>query len=110
MFIRNKNSYLITTKIEFGTMLGCDTDADAYITLKEMPTSLVMRLRQRTSEDEMMEFFHEILPEIIVDHNLYEDETTKMTNEAIADLVYDKVELTGKVFGDYSQAVFRNAK
>ena len=54
-----------------------------------------------------MEFFKEVLPRIIVTHNLYETETKLMTNEEVTDFIYEKLELTSKVVGEYTSYMFR---
>ena len=55
---------------------------------------------------ELLEFFKDVLPKIIVEHNLYETETQKMTTSDVASFIYEKIDLTGKVIGEYASASF----
>ena len=41
-----------------------------------------------------------------VKHNLEETEGVLMSNEAVTELIFEKLPLTGKVIGDYSNAAF----
>ena len=97
-------------KIEFGTLLGLDEDKEAYVTLRELDTMTTLQLKevaQNGSQNELMYFFKQILPKIIIVHNLYESENKIMTNEAVADLIYEKLELTSKVISEYTGYMFR---
>ena len=51
-------------------------------------------------------FFREVLPKIITEHNFYETEDRKMTAEALSDLIFERMDLSGKVIGEYSSASF----
>ena len=95
-------------RVEFGTLIGLETDEEAYVVLKELPTMEMMQLNEahEKGRKELLEFFKDVLPLIIVDHNLYETETEKMSNEAVAAFIYEKLDLTGKVIGDYASASF----
>lgn len=108
MFIRQKKDYIQKVTINFGTLIGEAKDEDAYIVLKEMNTMQTMELNDAhdKGEIELMNFFREALPELIVDHNLYETETVKMNNNQITDLIFEKLELTSKVISEYTDAVF----
>lgn len=110
MFYKNKNyeAAIQTVKIEIGTYLGCEKDEEAFIVLKEMPSMDMAKLNkaQEESQEALMKFFREELPRIIKTHNLMEDEDHLMSNEAVADLIYEKFDLTVKVITDYSNAAF----
>ena len=47
-----------------------------------------------------------MLPLIIVNHNLYETEKQKMSDEDVAAFIYEKLDLTCKVIGEYASASF----
>lgn len=110
MFIREKayENAIEKVRIEFGTLIGEKADADAYIVLKELPTLEMMELNkaQEKGQEDLMLFFHNVLPKIIVEHNLYETATTLMTNEAVVDFIFEKMDVTSKVISEYANAAF----
>lgn len=110
MYIK-KNDYdkaLRKVKIEFGTLVGLDTDAEAFLELKELDTLTTLKLRSLADkQDEVIAYFKEILPSIIVDHNLYETEDKKMSNKDVASFIFEKLELSTKVMTEYTKAIFR---
>lgn len=110
MFVKKNSNYIITTKIEFGTFLGCKEDSEAYVVLREMDTYETLQLKKHTGEEELLMFFKELMPTLIVEHNLFETEADKMTNEDLVKLVFSKINLTTKVFGEYAQNSFQHAK
>lgn len=109
-FVRQKayDNAIQKVKIEIGTLLGLESDDEAYIVLKELPTMEMMELSDAESagQKELMEFFKKVLPHILVKHNLEETEGVLMSNEAVTELIFEKLPLTGKVIGDYSNAAF----
>lgn len=112
MYIKKANydNALRRVKIEFGTLIGLDEDKEAYVTLRELDTMTTLRLKdvsQTGNQNDLMMFFKDILPRIIVTHNLYETETKIMSNEEVTNFIYEKLELTSKVMGDYTKAMFR---
>lgn len=112
MYIKSKNydGSLRRVKIEFGTLIGLDEDKEAYVTLRELDTMTTLKLKdvsQSGSQNDMMTFFKEILPRIIITHNLYETENKIMSNEAVADFIFEKLDLTSKVMGEYTKSMFR---
>lgn len=110
VFVRSKalNNAIQTVKVEFGTLVGEPNDADVFVVLKELPTLEMMKLKeaQEKSELELMQFFKAVIPGILVEHNLYETESEKMTNTQVADFIFEKLPVTSKVIGDYSNAAF----
>ena len=110
MYVK-KNDYdkaLRKVRIEFGTLIGLDTDAEAFLELKELDTLTTLKLRSLADkQDEVIAYFKEILPNIIVDHNLYETEDKKMSNKEIANFIFEKIELSTKVMTEYTKAIFR---
>lgn len=108
----NYHNALRKVKIEFGILLGLEKDEEAYVTLRELDTMTILKFKdvsQTGNQNDVMEFFKEVLPTIIVAHNLYENETKLMSNQAVTDLIYEKLELTSKVMGEYTSAMFRPA-
>lgn len=114
MFVRKTqyDNFLQKVRIEVGTLMGCETDAEVFVVLKEMDTASMLKLREASSKGEeyIMDFFKSVLPFILVDHNFYEDEKTKMKNEDVVNLLFEKLELTSKVLQEYSEKAFRNSK
>lgn len=112
MFIKSKNyeNCVQRVKIEVGLEAGLNDKTEAYITLKELPTLEMLRLKEATekSEEETLKLFKELLPLIITDHNFYEDEKgeKKMSNEELSELIFDSITLTMKIVEDYTSASF----
>ncbi len=111
MFIKNVNNYIVKTKINIGTLLGCETDEEAYIVLREPTTELAIKLKNASGEGEegILNFFKDALPKIIVDHNLMETEEKKMSKEDVASLIFENLPLTMKVVEEYSESAFRKS-
>ena len=83
-------------------------DAEAFLELKELDTLTTLKLRALADkQDEVVAYFKEVLPSIIVDHNLYETEDKKMSNKEIANFIYEKLELSTKIMTEYTKAIFR---
>lgn len=113
MYIKKSNydNALKKVKIEFGKIIGLEEDKEAYVTLKELDTMTILKFKdvsQKGDQNDLMEFFKEVLPKIIVTHNLYETESKLMTNEEVAAFIYEKLELTSKVMGEYTSYMFRS--
>jgi hypothetical protein len=110
MFIKSRNygSCIQKVRIEVGLASGLEKDDEAFITLREIPTIQMMELKDayEKGEKELMGFFRELLPAIIVDHNFYVTEQLRMTGAELRDLVFDSLELTQKVIGGYTEAAF----
>ena len=109
-YVRNKayKNAIQKIRVEFGTIIGQEKDEDAYVVLKELPTMEMMQLKEahEKGQMELLSFFKEVLPQIIVEHNLYETKTQKMKNTDVAAFIYEKLDLTGKIIGDYASASF----
>jgi len=95
-------------RVNFGKLIGQEKDEDAYVVLKELPTLEMMELKDahEKGQTELLKFFKDVLPKIIVEHNLYETETQKMSPSDVASFIYEKIDLTGKVIGEYASASF----
>lgn len=107
---RDRDNAIVKVTIAFGKKLGCENDSDAEITLRE-PTELeVLRWRaaQKEGEVESMEKFKELLNDMMIKHNLMEDENEKMTNEAVSELIFSKTDVTAQVVTEWSNKVFRS--
>lgn len=60
----------------------------------------------KKGQKELLVFFKEVLPKIIIEHNFYETEDKKMSEEALSNLIFERMDLSGKVIGEYSSAAF----
>lgn len=110
MFIKNKNydTCIQRVRIEVGALVGLEKNDEAYLTLREIPTIEMMELKEayEKSEKDLMKFFRNLLPVVIVDHNFYETEQKKMTPKDVSALIFESLELTQKVISDYTNAAF----
>ena len=110
MFIKSKNydKCIQKVRIEVGTLVGLEKDDEAFITLKELPTIDMLRLKDAAEkgEKESLSFFKEILPTIIADHNFYETEQKRMDGVAVTALVFESLDLTLKVINEYTKSAF----
>lgn len=111
MFVKSKDygKYIHTQKILLGKEFGFETDEECTLTLRELDTASVLKLKESSnsdSETKSLEVFKEILPNIIVDHNFYEDEQTKMDSTAVTELIFEKVSTVGKVLSALKEANF----
>ncbi len=110
MFVKSKDyeKFLIKVRVNIGKELGLENENEAFIELKEIPTLETMNLKEMTSksEKELIQYFKNMLPMIIVDHNLYVSENIKMSNEEVVEIVFEKNTLATKVIGDYLQNAF----
>lgn len=112
MFIKSKHydTCIQKVRIELGSLVGLEHDNEAYIMLKELPTLQMLKLKEVSEhgEYETLILLKELLPEILVDHNFYEDEQAKkkMKHAEVADLIFASLELTVKVVNEYTHAGF----
>ena len=113
MFNRSQTAYggLNASKLNIGTFLDQPNDEDAYIVLSELPVDKSVRLRKvvkggKGSEEALVDFFSELLPSILVDHNLHETETTLMSKEDVTALIRGKTPLFLHVMEKYTDILF----
>ena len=76
MYISMFSSWSDVVNFRSRATVGLEKDEDAYVVLKELPTLEMMQLNEahEKGRKELLEFFVEVLPLIIVEHNLYETE------------------------------------
>ena len=110
MFVRQKqlDNCIQKVRINIGTLVGLEKDDECYVTLKELPTLEILKLKEAHNDGlgAVMKYFKDVIPYILVDHNLYETEQQKMKNEDVADLIFAKNELTNKIISEYTSASF----
>lgn len=114
MFVKSKHygNYIVKVRIDLSAELGLDPSEDAYIVLRELPTVDVIGLKEAyvKGEREALEFFRERLPDMIVDHNLYEDENKKMDPAGVVALLFERAAAVMKVTNQYSDAIFPTSR
>ena len=108
MFQRNKKPYggLETVKINVGLILGEEKDEDAFIVLKEPKVEMTLLIKKEKGTDSTANLFLNMLDDLIIDHNLMETETEKMTNSDVAELARSKTKLGLHLLTEYTQALF----
>ena len=114
MFVQKRDygAFLQSVRINVGKEVGLLNDEDAYLVLRELPTLEMIELRDAYAkgQKELLVFFRDVLPRIIIEHNFYETEDRKMSNEALSALIFERMDLSGKVIGEYSSAAFFTRK
>ena len=110
MFVRQKayDNAIQKVKVEFGSLIGLTDDKEAYVVLKELPTLEMMQLNEahEKGQKELLEYFRKVMPAIIVEHNLYETDEKKMTEEDVVAFIFEKLDVTSKVVSEYAGASF----
>ena len=112
MVIIKDDSYLIKTRVNVGSFFGREAE-EGFIDIREPDGKDLMRVKSAFGNGEaaMMDAFLEILPRIIVEHNLYKDEATLHTNAEVAAIVNNKAAICIEVFGRFAeQMVFTLAQ
>lgn len=109
-YIRTKSNYIQKVRLEIGKAMGEQEDGDVFLVLREPTSKMMLEMSELSAgnERDLIEYFGRILPEIIVNHNFYEDEAQaqKMSNEDIAALIMDTVGAMTIVMDHYYQASF----
>ena len=99
--IIGKKNWILSKKIDLTEQFG----EEAWVILREPNTDQVMALRELATlkEREILAGVKDMMASLIVDHNFYADEATKLEPKAALDFVYDKpmaaLELVGKYLG-----------
>jgi len=109
MFVRSKHyqNYLIKTRIELGKFFD-QPNADVFVELREMSSLQGIQFSKVVKsgdKEELLEHFQKILPILIVDHNFYIDENTRMPNKDITAIIFEKMEVLMHVISKYSERV-----
>lgn len=107
---RNYENCIQRVRLNIGKDAGLESDEEAFIVLKELPTMDMLRIKDATAQGEsaILALLKELLPSIIVDHNFYEDAEgkKKMTTEALSLLIFESLTLTSRVVKEYTNAAF----
>lgn len=103
-FHKGKN-YLRTVKIDISAELDSE---NTFVEFREPTTGEAFSLRVE-GEAEAVEAFRKLLPSLLINHNFYEDEeeTTKMSNEDVIEILYAVYPAFTKVLTDYTTQAFR---
>ena len=107
---RDRNKAIQRVSIEIGTYLGCASDSEAFIEVREPNEFEILRWREETQKSTLKgaEYFKMLLVDMIVDHNLMEDENARMKTPDVVDLICAKTELFDYVLSTWTQKVFRS--
>lgn len=110
MVVHTKD-YLVTARIGIGEFFSLP-EADAFVELREPDAFDSNRFGKVSKEcaesgdqGPLLELFREVFPRLIVDHNLYKDEQTRLDAPAVVAVIMDKTALLKKVLGEYSKKV-----
>ena len=103
-FHKGKN-YLKTVTIDISEELSSE---NTFVKFREPTTGEAFSLKAE-DETSSIEAFRVLLPQILIDHNFYEDEaeTTKMSNEDVVTVLYSTYPAFTKVLTEYTSGVFR---
>lgn len=107
--IVEKNRYLIKAKILIGNFLGAAPD-EAFVELREPNTLELYELREKWAQaagdqQKTLMALIDILPALVVSHNLFADEKTLCSKERAAEIILDKINLFEYVVAEYYDKV-----
>ena len=108
MFIKSKHYDKAIQKvtINLGKELGLENAEDASLTFREPTEAEVLDLRSSSTDKERLDVFKQIFKATLLEHDFWEDETVKMDDGEVIDLLFEKVSTTDKLVQDYTTAVF----
>lgn len=112
MVIIKDDSYLIKSRVDVGQYFGVKS-WEAYIELREPTNKDLIKLKDSftAGEDAMLTVMGEILPRIIVQHNLYspaakpEDEPKLMSAAEVSTLVLERLGIYAEVVEKLSKTL-----
>jgi len=108
MVVVKDKSYLITTRIEVGHHFNRER-GEAYIVLREPNNSDLFRLKAAAKDEAaMLAAFSDILPRVLVEHNLYkpaEPAEVLLSPEEVRDLIVDRLGIYVEVVAKYCEEV-----
>jgi hypothetical protein len=102
--IVEKNRFLIKTKVFIGDFLGGKKE-DAFIELREPNMTETFKLNETMKEKGFSEAFMELLPSMIVSHNLNESETVLCKTDEVVNIVCSKTQLFGYLATEYYEKI-----
>ena len=109
MFVKSKHyaNAIQKVTIKLGLELGLESADEAFVTFKEPSENEVLDLRAAENDKDRLESFKALFKATIIDHDFWEDETVKMDDGEVVDLLFEKVSTTDKLIKDYTASVFR---
>lgn len=110
MFVRKQHydNAIQKVRINLGLELGLESAEDAYVVFREPSEREVLGMRSAQNDTERVDEFEKIFKQAMKEHNFFEEEGVKMKDDAVIDLLFEKVETANKLMTDYSTAVFRS--
>lgn len=104
MYICSKeDTFIAKTKVEIGEFFEKEK-AEVYVILKEPSTNQFMTLQtvwKEQDEAKVIQSFYDMLPELIVDSNIYETDEKKMGNKELAVFLFNKFECITDIMKSY---------
>lgn len=109
MFIRSeaKNKGLQSVKLNIGNFFDQEKPEDVQIRLREVTIAQSMELTKDTSSKAVLNMFMEILPDILIEHNLYETPDELMETGDVIELFKKKGKLLSYIMQEYTRALFQ---
>ncbi len=102
--IINRTTYLKTVRVELGLELGAEKADEAWMLLREPSTLEWLELQEMAQEKQeraIVAKMRTLFPALVLDHNLYTDEATKLENADAVDIVFAKLPAAMKLIDDY---------
>lgn len=112
MYIRPKTFYK-TYRLELGAEFGTEKPEDVFIVLREPSIIELTDIDGAGVGSTSLKALLKALPGFIIDHNIYNSETEKSTNEQVVEMVSANIAASVKLLKDYLEAVkrpFQNKK
>lgn len=102
--IISKKNWILSKKFDLSEQFG----EEVWITLREPNTDQVMALRELATlkEREMLAGVKGMMASLVIDHNFYADEATKLEPKAALDFIYDKPMAALELVGEYLEWAF----
>ena len=107
MFVRStaKNKGIQTVELNIGEFFG-DKPEEVQIVLAEASIAQSVQLTNKADGSRVIENFKELMPELLVSHNLHETETELMATDEVVKLIFAKSKLATYVLAEYTKALF----
>jgi len=108
MFVRNQGKYIQEMKLEIGNLLGEEKNDEVYVVLREPKTEWMLKFTKCGEDDttEQIAVFKELLPKIILKHNLTEDGEKLLSVDEVTEVLFDSLETTQYIMQEYFSAPF----
>lgn len=110
MFNAKKNTLIGSIKMQIEDWFE-ETDGDVYIECRDLNVEEYCKIAEaKDDENKSLLAFKEVLPNIILKHNFYEEEDKQMSNDEVVKVLWNKAMLFKSVFTQYLTFSFRLPK